>query len=106
MPITATAIILNMASEVARFSESRAARLTEGLFSQCAVGQQHSEHAKQNGKPAKYEHYLILMRANYNAHPECRLNSEFRANNCGSASSGGKINPRFLSPQRGEVPTF
>jgi hypothetical protein len=24
-------------------------------FRKCAIGQQHSEHAEQNGKPAKYE---------------------------------------------------
>jgi len=27
-----------------------------------AVGPEHSEHAKHDGKPAKYEHYPILMR--------------------------------------------
>jgi hypothetical protein len=36
-------------------------------FRKCAVGQQRSEHAKHNGKPAKYEHYLILMRSQLTA---------------------------------------
>jgi hypothetical protein len=36
-------------------------------FRKCAVGQQHSEHAKHNRKPAQYEHYLLLMRSQLTA---------------------------------------
>jgi hypothetical protein len=66
MPITAKAIILNMASDVARFNESRADHLLESLSSQTRRPP-HSDHAKQDGKPAKYEHYLIPMRSQLTA---------------------------------------
>jgi hypothetical protein len=34
-----------------------------GIYlSKNAVGPQHRGHAEQHGKPAKYEHYLILVR--------------------------------------------
>jgi hypothetical protein len=67
MPITATATILNIASEVARSANRAQSAWQRASFRKCAVGQQHSEHAKQNGKPAKYEHYLILTRSQQTA---------------------------------------
>jgi 4-oxalocrotonate tautomerase len=38
-----------------------------GEMRKCAISPQHPEDAKQNGKPAKYEHYLILTRSQLTA---------------------------------------
>jgi len=54
-------MILNTASEVARFSGSHAERLAEGVSSQMRrrpIG----PWTREDGKPPKYKHYLILMR--------------------------------------------